>query len=51
MQGLESEKTNKKYKTSWETKKKKIKHLKEINGWKYFLFVSIFNKTNTLCKI
>lgn len=44
-------KERKKYKTSWETKKKRTKHLEEINGRKYILFVSIFNKTNALCKI
>lgn len=43
-------KKNKKHKTSLR-ENKKIKHLEEINGQKCFLFVSIFNKTNTLCKI
>lgn len=32
-------------------RKKRTKHLEEINGRKYILFVSIFNKTNALCKI
>lgn len=44
-------KERKKYKTIWETKKKRTKHLEEINGRKYILFVSIFYKTNALCKI
>lgn len=49
MQELESKK--KKKENQLGNKEKGIKHLEEINGRKYFLFVSIFNKINTLSKI